>query len=111
MSQELFTEMREALERGESRVMVTVAGTRGSTPRKVGARMLLRPDGSFVGTIGGGCGEAEVWQEAMEVLKWGAPSCLTVDLTEDPEAEDRICGGQMDVFIEALGPKGAEAKV
>ena len=65
--------LREALERGESRVMVTVTGTRGSTPRKVGARMLLRPDGSFSGTIGGGCGEAEVWQEAMETMADGRP--------------------------------------
>ncbi len=102
MSQELFTEMREALERGESRVMVTVTGTRGSTPRKVGARMLLRPDGSFVGTIGGGCGEAEVWQEAMETMADGQPRLVRVDLTEPVDGEDKICGGVMDVFIERV---------
>ncbi len=102
MSQELFTEMREALERGESRVMVTVTGTRGSTPRKVGARMLLRPDGSFSGTIGGGCGEAEVWQEAMETMADGRPRLVQVDLTEPVDGEDKICGGVMDVFIERV---------
>ena len=65
MSQELFAEIREAQQAGEPRVLATIADTRGSTPRKAGAHMLLRPDGSFSGTIGGGCGEAEVWQEAI----------------------------------------------
>ncbi len=102
MSKELFAEIREALEANEPRVLATIAITRGSTPRKAGARMLLRPDGSFSGTIGGGCGEAEVWQEAMETMADGAPRLVEVDLTEPVDGEDKICGGVMKVFIEKI---------
>jgi xanthine dehydrogenase accessory factor len=64
--------------------------------------MAVRPDGSFCGTIGGGCGEAEVWQEAMNVHASGKPQLMTVDLTESPEGEDKICGGIMEVFVERV---------
>ena len=102
MSQELFAEIREAQQAGEPRVLATVADTRGSTPRKAGAHMLLRPDGSFSGTIGGGCGEAEVWQEAMEAMQDGRPRLVVVDLTEPLDGDDKICGGVMDIFIEKV---------
>ncbi len=102
MSQELFAEIREAQQAGEARVLATVADTRGSTPRKAGAHMLLRPDGSFSGTIGGGCGEAEVWQEAMEAMQDGRPRLIVVDLTEPVDGDDKICGGVMDIFIEKV---------
>ena len=65
--------------------------------------MLLRPDGTFTGTIGGGCGEAEVWQEAMETLQDGRPRLVTVDLTQPVDGDDKICGGVMDVFVERVG--------
>jgi xanthine dehydrogenase accessory factor len=102
MSRELFAELRDAQRRGEPRVLATVAETLGSTPRKAGARLLLRPDGSFSGTIGGGCGEAEVWQDAMETMRDGRPRMVTVDLTEPVDGEDKICGGIMHVFIERV---------
>ncbi|MDP6605739.1 MAG: XdhC family protein [Dehalococcoidia bacterium] len=102
MSRELFAEIREAQQVGERRVLATVAETRGSTPRKAGALMLLRPDGTFTGTIGGGCGEAEVWQEAMDTMGDGKPRLMTVDLTEPVDGDDKICGGVMDVFLERV---------
>ena len=102
MSRELFTEIRKAQEQGEPRVLATVSSTRGSTPRGPGAHLLLRPDGTFAGTIGGGCGEAEVWQEAMETMTDGQPRVVVVDLTEPVEGEDKICGGIMEVFIERI---------
>lgn len=102
MSLDVYREIREALESGEPRVLATVASTRGSTPRKPGASMLLRPDGTFSGTIGGGCGEAEVWQEAMETMRDGQPRTVVVDLTEPVEGEDKICGGVMHVFVERI---------
>ena len=98
----IFGEIREAQRRGDRRVLATVADARGSTPRRPGAQMLLRPDGTFRGTIGGGCGEAEVWQEAMETMADGRPRVVTVDLTEDVEGDDKICGGVMDVFVERI---------
>ena len=102
MSQELFSEIRAAQESGERRVLATVATALGSTPRGPGARLLLRPDGSFAGTIGGGCGEAEVWQEAMETMADGKPRIVVVDLTEPVDGDDKICGGVMEVFIERV---------
>ena len=102
MQDEIYREILSAVERGEPVVLATVARTRGSTPRKTGAKMVVRQDGSFFGTIGGGCGEAEVWQGAMEVLEGGKPRIVTVDLTEPTDGEDKICGGVMDVFVERV---------
>jgi xanthine/CO dehydrogenase XdhC/CoxF family maturation factor len=102
MHDEIYREIAAALEKGEPLVLATVARTRGSTPRKTGAKMVVRQDGSFFGTIGGGCGEAEVWQEAMDMLADGKPKIVTVDLTEPTDGEDKICGGVMDVFVEKL---------
>jgi len=102
MDREIYGEIRNALRDGQPRVLATVSSALGSTPRKPGARMLLRPDGSFVGTIGGGCGEAEVWQEAMETMADGTPRIVVVDLTEDVEGDDKICGGVMEVFVERI---------
>lgn len=103
MQDEIYREIARALENGEPVVLATVARTRGSTPRKTGAKMVVRHDGSFFGTIGGGCGEAEVWQEAMSVLDDGQPRIVTVDLTEPTDGEDKICGGVMEVFVERVG--------
>lgn len=103
MQDEIYREILSAVERGEPVVLATVARTRGSTPRKTGAKMVVRKDGSFFGTIGGGCGEAEVWQEAMTVLDDGKPRIVTVDLTEPLDGDDKICGGVMDVFVERVG--------
>ena len=103
MQDEIYKELLAAVESGESVVLATVARTRGSTPRKTGAKVVVRQDGTFFGTIGGGCGEAEVWQEAMTVLEDGKPRIVTVDLTEPLDGEDKICGGVMDVFVERVG--------
>jgi xanthine dehydrogenase accessory factor len=103
MQDAIYREIAGAMGRGEPVVLATVARTRGSTPRKPGAKMVVRADGSFFGTIGGGCGEAEVWQEAMGLLEGGGlPRIVTVDLTEPTDGEDKICGGVMDVFVERL---------
>jgi xanthine dehydrogenase accessory factor len=102
MQDEVIQEIEKALTEGSPLVIATVAATRGSTPRKAGAKMAVRADGSFCGTIGGGCGEAEVWQEAMNVIETGRPKLVIVDLTESPEGEDKICGGIMEVFVERV---------
>lgn len=107
MQDQIFREIASALAKGEPVVLATVARTRGSTPRKTGAKMVVRKDGSFFGTIGGGCGEAEVWQEAMDALADGKPRIVTVDLTEPTDGDDKICGGVMDVLVEPLGGKPA----
>lgn len=102
---ETYEEMQEALGRGETIAVATIVRTRGSTPREVGARMLIAEDGKTIGTVGGGCGEADVWSEAMTVLASGKPSLIEVDLLHDHDAEGgRACGGIMEVLIEPLMP-------
>src|SRR5438874_11663282 len=99
MQDDVFNEIEKALKEQQPLVVATVAASRGSTPRKPGAKMAVRADGSFCGTIGGGCGEAEVWQEAMNVHENGKPKLVVVDLTESPEGEDKICGGFWKVSV------------
>lgn len=100
---ELFAEMQQLIERGEDAVVATIVHTRGSTPREVGARMIVELGGGILGTVGGGCGEAEVWAEAMDVAETGEPKLIEVDLLHDHDAEGgRACGGIMYVFIEPL---------
>lgn len=102
---DLLDELIEVLESGKAAAVATVVRTKGSTPREVGARMIVHADGSTRGTVGGGCGEAEVWSEAMETLETGEPRLIEVDLLHDHDAEGgRACGGLMYVFIEPLSP-------
>jgi xanthine dehydrogenase accessory factor len=102
--------MREVLEAalraeaaGEPAAMVTVVATTGSTPQKAGARMLVFADGRIVGTIGGGCLEAEMSWRARDVIGGRAPKLVSYDLTPDQAGEDGlVCGGRMQVFIEPI---------
>lgn len=103
MSNEVYAEIAGALKKGEPIVLATVARTRGSTPRRAGAKMVVHPDGSFSGTIGGGCGESEVLLRAMDVLSSGVAEVVQVDLTNPLDGDDKICGGVMDVFVERIG--------
>jgi xanthine dehydrogenase accessory factor len=97
-----------AREAGRPCALATVVSTRGSTPRKVGARLVVDPERGLTGTVGGGCGEAEVIEAAHRVLQSGRPERLVVDLTEDLLSwSPAVCGGTMDVFVEA-GPPFAE---
>ena len=102
--------MREVLEAvlraeatGEAAALVTIVATEGSTPQKAGARMLVRADGSQVGTIGGGCVEAEMARRARQVLASRRPQLAGYDLTPEQAGEDGlVCGGRMQVFIEPI---------
>ncbi len=101
---EVFEELRRAVDDGQPVVLATVADTRGSTPRRPGARMLVRADGSSCGTVGGGCGEAEVLLAAMDACRDGHARLVQVDLTNEIDGDDKICGGVMDVFVEPITP-------
>jgi xanthine/CO dehydrogenase XdhC/CoxF family maturation factor len=83
--------------------LATVIATKGSTPRKVGAKMIVYDNGTISGTIGGGCGEGEVIEKAMEVIESGSPVKCEVDLTKGLFYEDGgICGGIQEIFIERI---------
>ncbi len=93
----------EARDAGRACALATIVATKGSTPRKVGARMLVDPQVGLVGTVGGGCGEAEVIEAAQRVLVSGEAVRVRVDLTEDFTTwSPAVCGGVMDVFVERV---------
>lgn len=93
----------EIQKRGEPAALATVVRTKGSVPRKAGTKMIVFGAGRLIGTIGGGCGEAEVIERAYEVMKTGKATQHRVDLTSGLFYEDGgICGGVMDVLIESL---------
>ena len=102
--------MREVLEAalraeesGDPAALVTVVSTRGSTPQKAGARMLVHGDGRIVGTIGGGCLEAEMTRRARLAIADRKAQLASYDLTPDEAGEDGlVCGGRMQVFIEPV---------
>jgi xanthine dehydrogenase accessory factor len=104
--EEIWAEAVRTLERDKSFALATVVNVRGSTPREVGAKMIVRDDGQF-GTIGGGCGEAEVFRKARVLLEDGGDGRLAeVDLTGDFDQEQiGTCGGIMDVFIDLWRPR------
>jgi len=105
MNQEVFAAVADALERGEPAALVTVVSTMGSTPQRVGAKMLVFADGRIVGTIGGGCYENDAFWKAREAITNRRPQLIHYELSDDFAQETGlICGGQMDVYIEPIEP-------
>jgi xanthine dehydrogenase accessory factor len=85
--------------------VATIVNVRGSIPSFKTAKMLVRDDGSIVGTIGGGCVEAEIWQAAREVMESEKPRTLTFNLNQDPKYDTGlVCGGTLDIFVEPVLP-------
>jgi xanthine dehydrogenase accessory factor len=108
VNHEVFAALGEALTRGEEAALVTIVAANGSTPQRVGAKMLVFADGRTVGTIGGGCYENDAFWKAREVLKTRKPVTLKYELADDfAEENGLVCGGQMEVFIEPIEPAPA----
>ena len=102
-----YTALNQSLETAPRVAVATIVRTRGSSPREVGARMLVRPDGATDGTVGGGCGEAEVWRAALEVMQDDQPRMVVVDLTNEiAMSTDGVCGGIIDIFVEPWHKNG-----
>jgi xanthine dehydrogenase accessory factor len=105
VNQEVFTALAEALDRGEEVALVTITSALGSTPQRVGAKMLVYADGRTVGTIGGGCYENDAFWKAREAITARKPLNVKYELSDDfAEESGLICGGQMEVFIEPVEP-------
>ena len=105
---EVFHEAANLLGNDSSVVVATVVRTKGSTPQKPGAKLLVREDGSGVGTLGGGCVEGDIWFAASELLKrGGAAEYREYQLNEDLAAEDGlVCGGTMFFLIDPIYEPG-----
>jgi len=103
---DLFEEVIRLRRAGKRAVMATIVHTNGSIPSFESSRMLVREDGSILGTIGGGCVEAEVWAAAKDVLKAEAPRKMTFNLNNEASYDNGlICGGTLEVFVEPILPQ------
>ena len=99
---EIFEKLEEVREKGTPVCLATIIETMGSTPREVGAKMLIFTDGSTFGSIGGGCGENQVRSTAFRcLLTEKKTEVIEVDLTDDLGTKGGdVCGGRMKIFVE-----------
>ena len=99
-----FHLIKQFLEEGLTVALATIVEVKGSVPREVGAKMIVHPLGKHVGTVGGGCGEADVIRAALDVIQDGQPRMVHVDLTEPISMQSvGVCGGVMSVYVEPWG--------
>jgi xanthine dehydrogenase accessory factor len=102
---DIFEEIVELRRAGRRGALATIVHARGSIPSFESAKMLVRDDGTIVGTIGGGCVEGEVWQAAREVMEQEKPRSLTFNLNHDPKYDSGlVCGGTLEIYLEPILP-------
>jgi len=100
---DIYREIVKIRAEGGEAALVTIISAIGSTPREEGTKMLVRADGSTLGSIGGGSVEAQVCHQALEVIRKGKPQRLHFSLTaKEGDEPGMICGGDMEVFIEPI---------
>src|SRR5215475_2249539 len=102
---DVYEELVRLRSLGQKCAVATIVDVRGSIPSYESAKILVREDGSMIGTVGGGCVEAEVWNAAREAIETERPKHLTFNLGQDAAYDNGlICGGQLDVFVEPVMP-------
>jgi xanthine dehydrogenase accessory factor len=100
---DILPDLNKWIDRDERIALATVIQTWGSSPRGVGAKMALTPDGKITGSVSGGCVEGAVFETGVEVLKSGKPELLHFGVADETAWEVGLaCGGQIDVFVEPL---------
>src|SRR5207245_5205302 len=102
---DVYEELVRLRNLGQKCALATIVEVRGSIPSYESAKLLVRDDGSMIGTIGGGCVEAEVWNAAREVIATEKPRHLSFNLGQEAAYDNGlICGGQLDIFVEPVIP-------
>ena len=102
---DVFEEITRLRKAGMKCALATIVNVRGSIPSFESAKLLIREDGSIVGTVGGGCVEGEVWAAAREVMQEEKPRSLTFNLNNDPSYDTGLlCGGTLEIFVEPILP-------
>jgi xanthine dehydrogenase accessory factor len=102
---DIFEEITKLKREGKRAALATIINVRGSIPSVVAAKMLVRVDGSIVGTVGGGCVESDVRKGAMEVMREEKPKTFSFNLDQRPDDDTGlVCGGSLQVFIEPIIP-------
>lgn len=101
-TREVYEAILAAQASGEPAALATIVAVQGSVPRHEGSKLMIRPDGSFVGTVGGGKLEATVIAEAQQVISSGKTRMLSYTLNDISEGDPGVCGGTVQVFIEPV---------
>src|SRR5579862_3123226 len=102
---DVYDEIVRLRKLGQKSALATIVQVNGSIPSYESAKLLVREDGSMMGTIGGGCVEGEVWTIAREVIETGKPRHLNFTLGQDAAYDNGlICGGQLNIFVEPVIP-------
>src|SRR3984893_6024725 len=103
---DIYEEIARLRRVGQKCALATIVQVNGSIPSYESAKLLVREDGSMLGTIGGGCVEAEVWNAAREVIETERPRNMNFSLGQDAAYDNGlICGGQLNVFVEPVVPQ------
>jgi xanthine dehydrogenase accessory factor len=105
MSELIFRKITDILGKGGSAALCTIILSSGSAPRHEGTKMLVYPDGKFIGTVGGGEIENRVRQEALEVIKIQHSRVCKYSMVDPKKGDPGTCGGTVEVFIEPILPK------
>lgn len=101
--EEVYRAILDAAAAGRPVALATVLRTRGSVPRHAGSKMIIDPAGGLIGTIGGGCGEADVIDAARAVVRDGSARVVRVELTDAIDSwSPAVCGGVMEILIEPV---------
>jgi xanthine dehydrogenase accessory factor len=100
----IYQALAELEKNNESAALCTVTGSEGSTPRHVGSKMLVYPDGHFIGTVGGGELENRVIKAALESIQNETPQTLSYTMADPSRGDPGVCGGQVEVFVEPILP-------
>ena len=100
----IYQALSEIEANNDSAALCTVVKSEGSTPRHVGSKMLVYPDGKFIGTVGGGGLENRVMDEARKALADGQPRHLHYNMSDPSRGDVGVCGGQVEVFVEPILP-------
>jgi xanthine dehydrogenase accessory factor len=101
--EEVYRAILDAAAAGRQVALATVLRTRGSVPRHAGSKMIIDPDGGLIGTIGGGCGEADVIEAARAVVRDRNARVVRVELTDAIDSwSPAVCGGLMEILVEPV---------
>ncbi|MCP3998477.1 MAG: hypothetical protein GY722_25930 [bacterium] len=103
-NEQILRELTTALEERRSVALATIVSTKRSVPRRAGTKMLVFPDGTTTGTVGGGKMEAKVVAAACEAIREGKPRTVTYELVNPNEGDPGICGGELTLYLEPYMP-------
>ena len=100
---DIYAEIAKLRKEGRKAALATIIQVQGSIPSYESSKILIRDDGSILGTVGGGCVEAEVWSVAQDVMREEKPRRLHFNLNAQPDYDTGlVCGGSLDIFIEPI---------